>query len=46
MHVMCENNEGYDCKTARWIQKTMQCMSILNINDAWKNQNFEKNRAI
>ena len=21
MHVMCENNERYDCKTARWIQK-------------------------
>ena len=37
MHVMCENNERYDCcKTARWIQNTMQCMWILNINDAWK----------
>ena len=23
MHVMCENNKRYDCKTARWIQK--QC---------------------
>ena len=22
--------------------KTMQCMWILNINDAWKNQIFEK----
>ena len=32
------NNERYDCKTARWIQKTMQCMWILNINDAWKNR--------
>ena len=21
MHVMCENNERYDCKIARWIQK-------------------------
>ena len=36
MHGMCENNERYDYKTARWIQKTMQCMWILNINDAWK----------
>ena len=33
---MCENNERYDYKTARWIQKWMQCMWILNINDAWK----------
>ena len=33
---MCENNERYDYKTTRWIQKTMQCMWILNINDAWK----------
>ena len=43
MHVMYENNERYDCKTARWIQKTMQCMRILNIDDAWKNfgQNLE-----
>ena len=24
MHVMCENNERYDCKTARWIKKK-QC---------------------
>ena len=36
MHGMCENNERYDCKIARWIQKTMQCMWILNINDAKK----------
>ena len=36
MYVMCENNERYDCKIARWIQKTMLCMWILNINDAWK----------
>ena len=35
---MCENNERYDFKIARWIQKTMQCMWILNINDAWKNR--------
>ena len=42
MYVMCENNERYDYKIARWIQKTMQCMWILNINDAWKNQIFEK----
>ena len=43
MHVMCENNERYDCKTARWIQKqSMHFMRILNINDAWKNQLFEK----
>ena len=21
MHAMCENNERYDCKTARWIPK-------------------------
>ena len=21
MNVMCENNEIYDCKTTRWIQK-------------------------
>ena len=35
---MCENNERYDYKTARWIQKTMQCMWILNINDAKKNR--------
>ena len=41
---MCENNERYDCKTARWIQKTMQCMWILNIIDAWKNQFFGKSR--
>ena len=41
MHVMCENNEKYDCKTARWIQKTMQCMWILNINDKKK-----KNRLV
>ena len=27
MHVMCENTERYDCKTARWIQKTMQCIN-------------------
>ena len=27
MHVMCESNERYDCKTARWIQKTMQCIN-------------------
>ena len=44
---MCEINERYDCKTVRWIQKTMQCMWILNINDAWKkiwsNQNFNRN---
>ena len=33
MHVMCENNERYDCKTARWIQK--QC-NALNINDSKK----------
>ena len=39
MHVMCENNEKYDCKTARWIQKTMQCMWILNINDKKKKKN-------
>ena len=38
MHGMCENNERYDYKTARWIQKTMQCMWILNINDAKKNR--------
>ena len=44
MHVICENNERYDCKTARWIQKTMQCMWILNINDAWKNQISEKTK--
>ena len=36
MHGMCENNERYNCKTARWIQKTMQYMWILNINDAKK----------
>ena len=41
MHVMFENNERYDCKTARWIiikkkKKTMQSMWILNRNDAWK----------
>ena len=36
MHVICENNERYDCKIARWIQKIMQCMWILKINDAWK----------
>ena len=24
--VVCENNERYDCKNARWIKKTMQCM--------------------
>ena len=35
---MFENNERYDCKTVRWIQKIMQCMWILNINDAWKNR--------
>ena len=38
MYVMCENNERYDYKTAKWIQKTMQCMWILNINDAKKNR--------
>ena len=43
---MCENNERYDCKTARWIQKTMQCMWILNINDAWKKKNLVKNLKI
>ena len=32
MHSMCKNNERYDCKMAKWIQKTMQCMWILNIN--------------
>ena len=36
MHVRFENNERYDCKTTRWIQKIVQCMWILNINDAWK----------
>ena len=41
IHGMCENNERYDCKTTRWIQKTMKCMWILNINDAWK-----KNRLV
>ena len=30
MHVMCENNERYDCKNARWIKKTTQCMRILS----------------
>ena len=24
---VCENSERYDCKNARWIKKTMQCMS-------------------
>ena len=43
MHGMCENNERYDCKIARWIQKTMQCMWILNINDAKKKK---KNRLV
>ena len=36
MHIMCENNERYACKNARWIKKTMQCMWIQNTNDAWK----------
>ena len=36
MHGICENNERYDYKTARWIEKTMQYMWILNINDAKK----------
>ena len=44
MHVMCENNKRYDCKTVRWIQKTMQCMWILNINDAWKKKIGQKLR--
>ena len=26
MHVMCENNERYDSKIARWIQKIVQWM--------------------
>ena len=25
----CENNERYDCKNARWIKKTKQCMKRL-----------------
>ena len=28
MHVVCENNERYNCKNARWIKKTMECMWI------------------
>ena len=37
MHVMCEKKrERYDYKNARWVEKTMQCMWILNTNDAWK----------
>ena len=30
MCVVYENNERYDCKNARWIKKTMQCMWILS----------------
>ena len=39
MHGMCDNNERYNYKIVRWIQKTMQCMWILNINDAKKKKN-------
>ena len=44
MHVMCENNERYDLQNCKMDTKTMQCMWILNINDAWKNQIFEKTK--
>ena len=33
---MCETMRDMTAKTVRWIQKTMQCMRILNINDASK----------
>ena len=36
MYVMCENNERYDCKTVRWIQKKKNVMHV-NSNDACKN---------
>ena len=33
MHVVCENNERYDCKNARWIKRKGMHMNP-NINDA------------
>ena len=39
MHVMCETMRDMVAKTVRWIQKTMQCMWILNINDKKKKKN-------
>ena len=42
MHGMYENNERYDWKTTRWIQKTMQCIWILNINYAKKKYRLVK----
>ena len=30
MHALYEKNKRYDCKNARWIKKTMQCMWILS----------------
>ena len=42
---MCEKKrERYDYKNARWVEKTMQCMWILNTNDAWKKKIGQKSK--
>ena len=41
MHTMCKNNEKYNCKNARWMKKTIQCMWIQNTNDE---KNLVKNQ--
>ena len=32
MHVMCENNEWYECKTTRWMQKKKKKNSAMHVN--------------
>ena len=35
-YVMCENNERYDCKTARWIQKKKKKINAMHMNPKHK----------
>ena len=43
MRVVCENNERYDYKNARWIKKKKIEMHVNPIiNDAWKDWSVKK----
>ena len=39
-----KKRERYDYKNARWVEKTMQCMWILNTNDAWRKKIGQKSK--